>query len=131
MMACIYCMQEFKRGENMHDTKVSILGTEYEIRFVDDENDPKLADHDGYCDSSAHLMVVSTMKNTDVMSKANIGVYQKSVLRHEIVHAFLFESGFEGNSNGVPHWDSNEEMVDWIAIQFPKINKVYKELELI
>ena len=59
--------------------------------------------------------------------KEVIGVF-KETLRHEILHAFLNESGlcsstlcFEGG------WTKNEEMIDWFAIQFPKIAKVYKE----
>lgn len=38
------------------------------------------------------------------------------MIRHELVHAFLFESGLSVNS-----WADNEEIVDWIAIQFPKL----------
>ena len=43
--------------------------------------------------------------------------------RHEIVHAFLFESGLAENSE----WAQNEEMVDWIAKQGPKLIKAWQE----
>jgi hypothetical protein len=52
-------------------------------------------------------------------------------MRHEILHAFLYESGLRENSNKVYAWAENEEMVDWIAIQFPKIEKIYKELNIL
>ncbi len=43
--------------------------------------------------------------------------------RHEIVHAFLAESGLDQNSD----WARNEEIVDWIALQGPKIFKAWQE----
>ena len=52
----------------------------------------------------------------------------KTTLRHEIVHAFLGESGLSANSNETDAWARNEEMVDWIAIQGPKIWKAWKEV---
>lgn len=42
--------------------------------------------------------------------------YQKKVLRHEIVHAFLYESGLWQNAYGSKCWAKNEEMIDWMAI---------------
>lgn len=59
-------------------------------------------------------------------------IYTKSTLRHEITHAFLNESGLSDNANQYRHsWAINEEMVDWIAIQSPKIFKVFQELGLL
>lgn len=60
----------------------------------------------------------------------NIAEYNKKVLRHEIIHAFLRESGLSGNSmqyDGA--WAQCEEMVDWIAIQFPKILKAFQDAD--
>ncbi len=45
-------------------------------------------------------------------------------LRHEVIHAFFSESGLDDYS-------SNEELVNWIAIQFPKMLQVFKEIEAI
>ena len=48
----------------------------------------------------------------------------QETLRHEIVHAFFNESGLKESSNGCESgWAKNEEMVDWIALQLPKIYK--------
>ena len=38
--------------------------------------------------------------------------------------------GLTSSSNGVDCWAKNEEMVDWIAIQYPKIKKVFKQLNI-
>ena len=48
------------------------------------------------------------------------------VIRHELVHAFIFESGLCECCS----WADNEELVDWIARQFPKMNKVFSELNI-
>lgn len=55
--------------------------------------------------------------------------YKKRLLSHEIVHAFLNESGLQ-HCSSVPMgaWARHEEMVDWIAIQFPKIMKAFQEV---
>ena len=59
-------------------------------------------------------------------------MWKKLTLRHEILHAFLFESGLDAGSIATyGPWANNEEMVDWFAIQSPKIFKVYSELGLV
>ena len=50
-------------------------------------------------------------------------IQRKKNVRHELVHAFLFECGLAENSN----WAQNEELVDWIAIQGPKIYKAWQD----
>ena len=47
------------------------------------------------------------------------------VLRHELVHAFLHESGLDKEA---PWGNEGEELfVDWIALQLPKMVKAMKE----
>lgn len=104
--------------------KINILGTEYTVVESNESKDVRLIDNDGYCDTSIKMCVVDEMNNTDPSAKKNLPEYKKSVTRHEIIHAFLFESGLD-----VCSWAKNEEMVDWIAIQFPKMLKAFKEAE--
>ena len=59
-----------------------------------------------------------------IREKKNLPEYKKAVIRHELTHAFLFESGLDTCS-----WAQNEEMVDWIALQFPKLLQVFKEAD--
>lgn len=54
-------------------------------------------------------------------------VYQEKVMRHEIIHAFLFESGLSENFTH-PEYGHDETYVDWIASQFPKMCEVFKEV---
>lgn len=112
---------------------MNILGTEWVIEFRKQKSDQNLNDNDGYTDSSAKLIVVDDMtsyENEDGRKK-NLSAYQKQVLRHEIIHAFLSESGLDGNGHACDHWEFNEEMVDWFAIQSPKIFNVFNELDIL
>lgn len=117
----------------MEKQKVNILGTKYIISFGTDKEFPELIDMDGYTDSSTHKIVVDSMEKAkkEIGSKKDLKSYQNSVVRHEIIHAFLFESGIAENSNSVEAWGINEEMVDWFAIQSPKIFKVFQELNVL
>lgn len=106
--------------------KVNILGTEYEIILdAPDEMLPENAD--GAMDHSIKRIVVAKFEGTRNSIK-NLEQYRKKVLRHEIIHAFMYESGIWNNSHDVQGWGMDEEMTDWIAIQFPKILKVYEEV---
>lgn len=66
------------------------------------------------------------MEEDTVGLKKDLQQYKNSVMRHEIVHAFLYESGLDVCSKGA--WAKNEEMVDWIAIQFPKMMVAFHEV---
>lgn len=108
--------------------KINILGSEWTIKYRKAEDDAKLTGIDGYCDSSVKLIVVEDMQ-PDENSKSCLENYKKQVLRHEIIHAFLFESGLEASTFESRAWAQNEEMVDWIAIQFPKLKKAFEEAD--
>ena len=46
----------------MQDCKVNILGTEYSIKFGNENDYPSLNGIDGYCDSSTKEIIVDDMK---------------------------------------------------------------------
>lgn len=106
---------------------VNILGTEYKIIFdVPDEEMPEGAD--GCMDQS-----IQTIKIVEFESDRNtiqdMDSYRKKVLRHEIVHAFLYESGMWNNSGNTNCWGMDETITDWIAIQSPKLFQAFKEAD--
>lgn len=104
--------------------KISILGTEYEIILEAKEEDyPKLKKCDGYTDFSIKQIVVAKFESDD-MSVADLKIHSKKVLRHEIIHAFIHESGLAENST----WAINEELIDWIALQFEKMLFVFYQM---
>lgn len=115
--------------------KVNILGTEYTItvKKYDEESEFERLSCGGYCSGSTKRIVLCDMstypdwehEETDVLE-----ITQKRLLRHEIVHAFFEESGLSDNSNQVEEaWARNEEMVDWFALQGPKIYKAWQEAD--
>lgn len=107
--------------------KVNVLGTEYEIISDATASEyPILESHaDGFCDFSTKKILIAEMKPDDYSMK-DLKFYEKKVVRHELVHAFLYESGLDVNSE----WARNEEIVDWIALQFPKMNKAFEEMKV-
>lgn len=108
--------------------KVDILGTEYEILTKTEEEEPFLRECDGFCDHSRNRIVIIDVEANPDRFEIAAGWYRNKILRHEILHAFLSESGLANNSNQADAWARNEEMVDWIALQFPKIVKVFQEV---
>lgn len=109
--------------------KVNVLGTEYTIHISNEKTYPLLKEIDGYTDTSIKAIIVDDCNHTTPDSKQDLERYRRSVIRHEIIHAFLYESGLDANANGVECWATNEEMVDWLAIQFPKMLKAFREAE--
>ncbi|MEY8360041.1 hypothetical protein AALA99_13640 [Anaerotruncus colihominis] len=102
---------------------IDVLGTKYTIRFVPEEEDDGLKECDGYCDETAKKIVVKQYKRGEPNSKKHLELQEQKNRRHEIIHAFLFESGLAENSE----WAENEEMVDWFAKQTPKLLNAWKE----
>lgn len=102
---------------------VSVLGTPYTIYQGTTLDFPDLCDCDGYCDTTIKAIVVSDMTENAGKpgAKADLMHYQRKVIRHELTHALLFESGLSNDST----WAENEEVVDWIAIQFPKLEALF------
>ena len=110
--------------------KISILGTEYTIIIADAEQKPKLKSCDGYMDYSIKEIVVGKFE-ADETSIKNLDDYTNKVTRHEIIHAFLYESGLWNNSGNIEAWAQSKEITDWIAIQFPKMLKAFEQAKCI
>ena len=96
-----------------------------ESETEEEEQDETLASCDGYCDKTTKRIVIATKsKDCDL---GDFEWYRKKVLRHEIIHAFHFESGIgenlENKQYGFP-----ETIVDWVAFQFPKMLKAFEEV---
>lgn len=101
--------------------KVNILGTEYSIE-IDDTLEK--TEFDGLCkeyDKRISIRNAGSMLNDDDSTDIK-KIRFDEVLRHEIIHAFFYESGLDDYSR-------NEQLVDWIAKQFPKLEKAFKEAD--
>lgn len=115
------------------DGTANVLGTEYVIivKKYDEDEVFSRRSINGYCDDMTKQIVVcdmTTYKGWEHEPHETAAAVQKETLRHEIVHAFLSESGLSYSSSAVDGpWAKNEEMVDWFAMQGQKIYKAWQE----
>lgn len=111
----------------MESKKINVLGAEYTLTVCSEDEEPRLDGCDGFCDETTKELVAESYSkhSDDPRSKKNLQVQIRKVKRHEIIHAFLFESGLAENSP----WAQNEEMVDFFAIQAPKLLAAFKEAD--
>ena len=110
--------------------KINILGTEYII--YDDKKDDRFINQDAFCDSSTkEILIHPDILKPKEESKKDLSYYKRQVLRHEIIHAYLYESGLDTSSMRPYDWATNEEMIDWFAIQSPKILTGVSRLDIL
>lgn len=100
---------------------VSILGTPYKIIREKFGNE----DCDGETDYTSHQIRIRTDNINEV---GDFDSMMKKQLRHEIIHAFMAESGLQANFEHYRQFGHDETTVDWFAIQFPKILEVFKQV---
>lgn len=108
---------------------VNVLGTEWTIKTENRANNAGLIENDALCDDSTKEITMADLdaEADAIDAKNDINFVKKKVLRHELTHAFLCESGLCECSD----WAQNEEFVDWIAIQGPKLYKAWMEANAI
>lgn len=95
--------------------KVNILGTDYDILIQNDN--PKMKDSDGFCEWVAKKIIITDSYRNDEDVLENIDEYIHKVIRHEAFHALFAEMG-------IKKWMQDEELVDMLAMQYPKIRKI-------
>lgn len=102
---------------------VNILGTEYKI-IIDNEMHRTIRDgrERRYAHEISLRPEADMLDNEATDKEKNLRFLE--VGRHEIFHAFFDESGLEGYSE-------DEQLINWLSTQSPKIFKVFQELELI
>lgn len=112
---------------------LNILGTDYTVEYRKYQEDPYFSKRNlsGYCAHQLHLIVIGLMRTFPDFEEESCEMIlsiEHETLRHEIVHAFLYESGLDSSSSEVNgSWARSEEIVDWFALQGPKIFKVWEE----
>lgn len=104
--------------------KINILGSEWTIIERPEAKDKRLDGCDGYCDWTTREIVVEREMQGNL---GDMEAYIRKVKRHEIVHAFLEESGLAECSGTSDAWAMNETMVDWIARMGEKIYKAWSD----
>lgn len=107
--------------------KINILGAEYKITETTVKENGILENADGFCSNyDKYILVLKEPFADDKYANENEKAERKKLIkRHELIHAFITESGALGTVL------DNEFCVHWIAMQFPKILKAFQETEAI
>jgi len=101
---------------------IEILGEKYKIKYGDRKTDAKLIGANAYVELYSKEIVLDRLDEEPNTIK-NMDWYRRKVIRHEIIHAFLHESGMR-------EWAENEVLVDFIALQYPKLFEIFSKLEI-
>lgn len=84
-----------------------------------------MCESDGYCDAYEKRIAIESEHNENAPgSIKDFESLRRKVKRHEVIHAFFFESG-------LADYAKNEQLVDWIAWQFPKMLETFKQIDAI
>lgn len=114
---------------------IDILGIKYtiEIKPLDKYREFEKDGCIGFCESYSKRIILCDPRTMDEYweSESDDIIYKclRETLRHEIIHAFLNESGLKDAASSCDCWSKNEEMVDWFAIMSPRIYKAYQECD--
>lgn len=109
--------------------KIDILGTEYTIKHVEKETVKVFEDEiaDGFCDCTSREIVIRNIKDDEDIG--NKQKYINRLLRHEVIHAYMFECGL-GAEIPHPQTGHDEAMIDWFARMAPRIMQTFIELDI-
>lgn len=112
------------KENKMKKNVVNVLGTDYEIKSNEDIYKTLMeSQNTGECDMYAKVISISPQEFIVNDSREDV---RKSIynicMRHEILHAFFHEAG-------VDKYNADETLVDFIAMQFPKIKKIFEEVK--
>ena len=121
--------------DNDKPIEFDVLGKAYTLFFkaVEDtkiSNKTKDGRRNGYCMNYEPLIMIYVSKhyNVNMVNENKI----RHVMRHEIIHAFIHESGLISQSHSpVYGWGNDEEIIDWFAAQIPKMYPIFKKFNLL
>lgn len=97
----------------MKNKIINVLGQDYTVKFENTRTDVVLKNADGECRWYKKEIVIDD--ELEPMEHKNF------VMRHEILHAFLAESGLR-------RYREDEDIINWFAWNFEKIQKVFNEI---
>lgn len=113
----------------MKTLTISVLGSDWTIKEGNDSELPEVKHQLGCCDWTSRTIYINT--NEKYLNKMDSPWrVREATYRHEIIHAFLYEAGLGDSANDADCWSTNEEMVDWFAYQWPKIQEIFEKLNI-
>lgn len=104
--------------------KINVLGAEYEVTETNAKENGILKNSDGFCSNyDKYILVLKEPFSDDEHANETEKAERKKLIkRHELIHAFITESG------ALDTVLDREFCVHWIAMQFPKMLKAFEEL---
>ena len=104
--------------DRFNGKKINILGTEYTIHVLMPNSEllVNANTQNGFIESYSKEIFVcdhASLRHVDKRMYKKVEEYCMKILRHEIIHGVLFESGH-------PEWYDNEDLVDMLAYLMPK-----------
>ena len=113
-----YVIKKFDRLQK-DLTEIRILGVKYKILYCENAS----LDSEFSSNSNTGAYIDHYKKNIVVKKESdNFKYFLRSTILHEVIRGVVCESGLGEVS--INDWAENEEMVDWLALQFEKIRKV-------
>ena len=111
---------------------LDILGSRYKVEIAPyGKYYDRFQEAGGWCDfhdkSIVALDAEDYAKDMDDIATNKPFKATERILRHEIMHAFMCESGLDGETE----FARNEVLIDFLAIQFPKMVAVMEKAGLI
>lgn len=115
-------------------TKISVMGSEFEIIYTTEEEDPTIKGKSGVCYSLLQKIKIDQYIYLDdadgsvaEAEKASKLLSLLAILRHEIIHAFFFQSGLDSQCS----FAVDEVLIDWLSLKLPEIVEVMNQNYLV
>lgn len=110
----------------MRNTTIDVLGTQYTIEIVNDGHKDLAEGLDGCCDRTSKRILILHQEKQDANDLDDPELDMRQTCRHEIIHAFLNESGLQSSWEHLYQRGHDETFVDWFAVQSPKLFKAFR-----
>ena len=112
-----------QKEKELSKIKINVLDTEYDVELLDEQDElMKTMNYGGYTDFSIKEIKVLKNIKDDITKQEDHIKCQNNTLRHELIHAFLYECGID-----IGMQFHNEECVDFFAMQFNKLANIFED----
>ena len=106
---------------------INVLGTVYLLKIPATPDFLDTINCNGFCDDTLKEIQIRDLRDEVGFDKKSAFIDMKHNIRHECLHAFIKECGLSENTSvEISPW-VDEGVVDWFALQFEKLQDLFKE----